>query len=107
MPADPPGRYRVSAPGPVIQQLKAWAGRAEALGIQSDFAAALNTIQNRLSTDPLAWGERRRTLRGRNLPVHHAAVPLLHVEYAVDDEAGVVFVMEVRLMANSPLADNP
>jgi hypothetical protein len=43
-------------------------------------------------------------LRGRNLPVHHAAVTLLHVEYAVDEQARVVFVMDVRLMANSPLA---
>jgi hypothetical protein len=107
MPADPAGSYRVSTPGPVIQQLKAWADRAEALGIQDDFAANLNTIQQRLSNDPLVWGEQRRTLRGRNLPVHHAAVPLLHVEYAVDEQARVVFVMAVRLMANSPLGGTP
>ncbi len=104
MPADPAGNYRVSTPGPVIQQLKVWADRAEALGIQEDFAANLSTIQKHLSTGPLAWGEQRRTLRGRNLPIHHAAVSLLHVEYAVDKEARVVFVMEIRLMANSPLA---
>jgi hypothetical protein len=104
MPIDSEGSYRVSTPSSVIRQLKLWADRAQAVGIQADFAAALRTIQERLSTEPGQWGEQRRTLRGRNLPVYHAAIPLLHVEYAVDDEARVVFVMQVRLMPNSPLS---
>ena len=32
-----------------------------------------------------------------------AAVPLFHIEYAVDSAARVVFVIMVQLMPNSPL----
>jgi hypothetical protein len=104
MPADSNEVYRVSFPGPVLQQFRLWAEQARARGIASSFAAQLRRVIERLSTDPLAWGERRGTLGGRNLPVRHGAVPLFHIQCAVDTEAQVVFVIAARPMANSPLS---
>jgi hypothetical protein len=107
MPADPGGSYRVSTPGPILQQLRAWAERAVKLGLRDEFAADLRAVQEELATNPLTWGEPRFTLPGRNVRVHQGAVPLLHVTYGVDEQARVVFVMRVRLLPNSPLADTP
>ncbi|MFL5240715.1 MAG: hypothetical protein ACJ8FY_01290 [Gemmataceae bacterium] len=104
MPADPGEHYRVSFPGPVLEEMKRWAEQAKSLGIAAPFIAQLRRAVERLSTDPLSWGERRGTLHGRNLPVCHAALPLFHIKYAVDNKARVVFVMAVRPMPNSPLA---
>jgi len=104
MPSDPSRRYQVVWPGPILQQVKVWGKRAKQRGIGPAFAGQIRQIIKKLSTRPLSWGEQRGTLHGRNLPVLHGALSLLHVQYAVDEEAGVVFVMEVRLMANSPLA---
>lgn len=105
MPSDPSGRFQVVWPGPVLQQVRALGERAKERGLGPTFAAQVRHIIEKLSTEPRSWGEQRRTLACRNLPVHHAAVPLLHVQYAVDEAARVVFVMEVRLMTNSPLAE--
>jgi hypothetical protein len=86
-----------------MQQLKLWAEQARMRGIATSFVAQLRSVIERLSTGPLGWGERRGTLRGRNLAVRHGAVSLFHVQFAVDSEARVVFVMEIRPMPNSPL----
>src|SRR5579884_2350862 len=107
MPADPGGTYRVSTPGPVIQLLRDWAERAVKRGLREKFTANLRAVQQGLTTEPLAWGEERYTLAGRKARVCQGAVPWLHVTYSVDEQARVVFVMEVRLMPNSPLADAP
>jgi hypothetical protein len=103
MPTDRSEYYQVSFPGPVLHQVKLWAEQANSHGIATSFAAQLRRVVERLSTDPLTWGERRGTLHGRNLPVRHGAVPLFHTQYAVDAQARVVFVMVVRPMPNSPL----
>ena len=105
MPSNPSEHYEVLWPGPILQQLKLWGERAKQRGIGPVFAGQIRQIIKRLSSRPLIWGEQRGTLHGRNLPVLHGALSLLHVQYAVDKEAGVAFVMQVQLMANSPLED--
>jgi hypothetical protein len=105
MPIESGEQYQVIFPGPVLQQVKIWAEQAISHGIEPAFTAQLRRVVERLSTDPLAWGERRGTLHGRNLPVRHGAVPLFHIQYAVDAQARAVFVIAVRPMPNSPLTN--
>ncbi|HEX5272483.1 MAG TPA: hypothetical protein VFW33_18425 [Gemmataceae bacterium] len=105
MPVEPPGPYRVVCPGVILQTLRRWAERAAAAGVQAEFAASLRFIQERLSTEPLAWGEERFTLPGRNVRVRHGARLFLHVSYGVDVAARVVFVRTFLLLPNAPFED--
>jgi hypothetical protein len=107
MPADPGGTYRISTLGPIVQLLRDWAERAVKLGLREKFATNLRTVQQKLATEPLVWGEDRYTLPGRKARVRQGAAAWLHVTYSVDEQARVVFVTKVRLMPNTPLADAP
>jgi len=106
MPADPSPPYRISCPGPVLDQVRAWVDRTVARGLRSFFLDTLRGITERLSNDPLAWGEQQYHTSGHGLPVCSAAYGLLHVTFAVDVGNRVVFIMGFDLMPNSPLQDS-
>jgi hypothetical protein len=103
MPADPAGKYQVSCPLDILENLRDWAGRAVALGIGKEFASGLRAVQEKLATEPLTWGEPRYTLPSGQGRVYQAAVRLLHTTYAVREDARVVFIIDIGLMPNSPL----
>jgi hypothetical protein len=105
VPDNPAPPYRLSWPGPVRDQLRELGRRARQRGIARRFAAQIRRMCQKLATEPLAWGEARYTLAGRNIQVRQASVPLLNITYGVDQQASVVFITAFRPMPNTPLSE--
>ncbi|OAI47117.1 hypothetical protein AYO44_10085 [Planctomycetaceae bacterium SCGC AG-212-F19] len=96
-------RYKVCCAPKDLEQLKAWGKKAAKLGMRDAFIAALKTINDRLATDPLAWGDPYFHLRQLGLLCCHGIHAMLHVYFAVDDEKKLVFVKEFKILPGHPL----
>src|SRR5262249_52986841 len=98
----PPGGpplYRVVYPATVRAQTSRLLRRARAAGIESVVAAAVRTINDRLRTDPLTFGEARYHLAAMRLAVRVAICRPLVVHYAVHEEKPLVFVQRILKLA--------
>jgi hypothetical protein len=99
----PGSPYKVACPGKELDRLKAWANEASELGIREAFIAALKTINERLTTDPLGWGDPYFHLRQLGVLLCHGTHAMIHVYFAVDEAKKIVYVKEFRPMPGGPL----
>ncbi len=99
--AKPSGsRYRVVYSERHRQAIHAGGIKAAQLGLGSAYLAAIKSIDHRLKTDPLGWGDPQNRLRHLRLTVYHGMRTPLHAYYAVDEKRRIVYVQEI-----SPLPD--
>jgi hypothetical protein len=57
MAEQPSGTYKVCCAQKDLEQLRALSAKAESLGFRQEFLAALKTINHKLATEPLTWGD--------------------------------------------------
>ncbi len=104
--AEPPAHpYRVVYPGRVRQFLQECARKANEHGVLPSFLEALKVIDERLTSVPLAWGEKSHHLYYANLAVADGFHARIHVHFAVDDERRIVYVIECRLLSGHPFGE--
>jgi hypothetical protein len=99
--------YRVITSEGLLQQFRQWGEHAARLGLQEQYTTALRFIWDRLTNEPLSWGDPLFNLHQLDLLVLRGMHALLHVEYAVHQVRRVVFIRSLRLPPGSPLAGTP
>jgi hypothetical protein len=105
MASDPGPLFRVcSAPGD-LERLRAWRDRAAALGIGQQFLDVVRFINERLTADPLGWGDPLYHYHHAGLLVCRGVYQFLHVHYAVDDARRIVYVRSWRVRPGHLLAE--
>jgi hypothetical protein len=102
-----PRSFRPVYTGLVRAEFQEWRRRARAAGLAASLGQALSTIDRRLSTDPLEWGEPSHDLSKANLTVCDAFHERILVPYAVDELHRIVYVTGVRLLPGHPLHPSP
>lgn len=106
MASNPAGSYHFAPTEEQLKQLRTWAERANTLGKKAEFLAALKTIHQKLTTEPLTWGDPLYRLPQLGLQVYQRVCSPLHVAYAVDEERRIVFIKKFTLLAGSGLEEN-
>src|SRR5262245_26612744 len=101
--AKPP--YRVDPTGPFKQQMNDLITRAAALGMRQKVLDAFKAIVRQLQTRPLDWGDPERRTRKKGGYVYHGIKPPLVVQYVVFEPKKVVWLLNVRAITGSPLAE--
>jgi hypothetical protein len=94
----------VAYPHDVMAKLLAWGELAVRLGRRDTFTAALREMDERLRTDPESWGDPQNEFRSLHLTLYRRYGPVLIVYYPVHVDGSPVFVQDVQLTPNSPLA---
>ncbi len=87
--------YHLSFAGRSKEQLNALREQAIRLGIKEDFVSALKQIEQRLSLDPLEWGDPLYQLRYLELLLYRGTHAPLNVIYAVDEARKLVYLTQV------------
>lgn len=87
----------------VREKLQAWAPIAARLGLWDEFTEAVREMDDRLRSDPEAWGDPVRDYRGLHLTQYYRYGPLLTVDYAVHVDGTPVFVLNVEPTPGTPL----
>jgi hypothetical protein len=105
MTEQPGGPYQVCCSEKELERLRVLAQRATTLGIRKEFLAALKSINQKLSSEPLSWGDPQYRLSNLGLLFCHGIYSMLHAYYAVSEERHLVFVKEILALPNSPLGD--
>lgn len=90
--------YRVSFAGQSRKQLNALKAQAILLGIYEDFESSLKWIYQRLTVDPLGWGDPLYHLRYLELFLYRGTHAPLNVIYAVDKQRHLVYLTQVSPM---------
>jgi hypothetical protein len=93
----------VSYPHAVRERLRRWAAVASRIGMRVEYAAALREMEDRLRTDPEAWGDPVKDFKGLRLTVYHRYGRVLRVKYAVHIDGTPVFVLDVSPTPDTPL----
>ncbi len=88
-----------------LKQLRSWAERATARGRKAEFLTTLKTIYQKLTTEPLIWGDPSYGLNQLGLQVYHRVCSPLHVAYAVDEARRIVYIKKFTLLSGSGLED--
>jgi hypothetical protein len=96
--------YRIVYPEKVRGQILALTERTTAIGSYPQFLQALRAIVQRLTSDPLAWGDPNYRLRNLDLVKCHGIHSILHVYYAVDEQRRIVYLTDVQAFPGTPLA---
>jgi hypothetical protein len=91
--------YRISISGAVAQQIKEVGRRAAESGRLEPFFDALRTVERRLRTEPLAFGELTADYHELNLIAHTGSVAPITVRFAIDEVHSIVHIREVILRA--------
>jgi hypothetical protein len=91
--SDPPVRYQVVYSERVRTELKQLIARAAARGLSQAVLQAIKEIDRRLQVYP-QFGEPRRDLETKGESVWSGTVPPLVVEYVLDEERRLVFVVD-------------
>src|SRR3954449_2471357 len=89
----------------VREKLRDWAQVAARIGWRDAFNTAVQEMDDRLRTDPEAWGDPIRDYRGMKLTRYLHYGPILTVDYAVHIDGTPVFVLNVRLTPGTLLRD--
>jgi hypothetical protein len=100
--SSPRAPYRVVCSEVLRQQLRQWGERAHRIGIGQEYAIALRDIWERLSNDPLTWGDPLFNLHHLDLLVFRALHPTLQVQYAIHQVERIVFVQSIVPRPGSP-----
>ncbi|HJZ55775.1 MAG TPA: hypothetical protein VKE74_12480 [Gemmataceae bacterium] len=87
----------------VFTSLRALAAAAVRIGRRAEFIAAVREMEERLRTDPEAWGNPLKDYRGLRLTVYRRYGQVLIVTYAVHIDGSPVFVMNVEPTPGTPL----
>jgi len=96
MPKRPNPPYKITFLGNHGSWLRACGERAAERGVLNDYTAAVKSIERRLATDPLEWGDPQNRLRHLQLLLYHGIQSPLHVYYAVDEARRIVYVQEIK-----------
>jgi hypothetical protein len=91
----------------LFSRLRRWADEATALGRRSDFITSLKIINEKLTTEPLAWGDPQYRARNAGFVLCHGLHLLLHVYYAVHEESRTVWVKEILPLPGLGFSDVP
>lgn len=87
----------------VREKLRDGTAVAARIGSRGELAAAVREMDDRLRTDPEAWGDPVKDLRALRLAVYHRYGRLLTVKYAVHIDGTPVFVQNVFLTPGTDL----
>ena len=98
---EPP--FKVSRSAAIFQQLRQWGERAKALGIASEYAAALRAIEEGLTRDPLDWGDPLYRVGSLHVVVCSRIFWNIKILYAVHEEKRLVFLISYELVLHNPL----
>jgi hypothetical protein len=97
--------YRLEPTGPADQQIRALLARAAARDELQEILAALRAITRQLKTRPHGWGDPvPRTRKERGQAYRGIKSPLI-VRYAVSEPEKVVWLLDVRALPNTSLAE--
>ena len=104
--AEPDGKpYKVCYSQATLDELEGLAASATSLGMAGEFLEALKLINEKLTFDPLAWGDPQYRLPALGLLICHGITSMLHVYYGVNEEHHLVFVKEILPLPNSLLGN--
>jgi hypothetical protein len=95
----------VDATGPANEQIQQFIGKATAGGGLPELVDALKGFISQLETRPQDWGDPKHRTRKEGGMVYQGLQRPLVVKYAVFESAKVVWVLDVRALPNTPLAE--
>ena len=101
------GPFEVSYLEHVRHQFQEWGQEAMARGFGPPLLAALRYIHDRLTADPLQWGEPQTNLLQLRLVVCDGFHERIHVRFSVHEDQRLVFVTGCWLLPGHPLEPNP
>ena len=101
--------YTITFLHPVSEQLVEWGRLADGVGFGADYRQALRQVEDRLTYNPMKWGDPVHDYEHAGLSERWFMHPVLIVYYGVHQASRQVFVREVQLNPYSPLAkyDHP
>lgn len=101
---DPRPLFNVTVPQHILEQLRAWAGRATPLGRRAEFLLALRLMTERLELDPDKWGDPLYGYAHITALEYRGLIPgWWLVWYGADVAARQVFVRSLLPAPGSPL----
>jgi hypothetical protein len=103
MAESPAASFRTVYVEQVRAQFTDWGRQAQAAGMLPAFLEALNTIDRRLRTDPLEWGEARNRLPHADLTVCCGFEARILIRYGVDPRRKIVYITACQLLPGHPL----
>ena len=98
-PDNDPG-YRLTLVDDVPSAIRRLAKEAASVGKRQAYLDALQTIEARLATNPLQFGECRYRLLMGQLSCQIGAIKRVAVQFAVHEERREVFVLKVFLLGS-------
>ncbi len=101
-----PLHYKVVHVGLLLKHLQKLASKAVRLGINQEFIASLREIDQRLTDDPVSWGDPIGTLDAAGLEEYHMLHSMLSIHYYVDRANCVVYLKQLRPVLSHPLAES-
>jgi len=107
MPKRPDRPYKIIFLGDQGSVLRALGERAAERGVFDAYAVAVKSIQHRLTTDPLVWGDPQNHLPHLQLLLCHGTRVPLHVYFAVDEQRRIVYVRDIKPFPSCGLDDAP
>jgi hypothetical protein len=99
-----PAPYRVIGAEVVREALRGLKRLADVAGERDKFLTSANRIVERLGTDPLVFGEPRFDLQHLQLQVRVGVYGNLTVQYAVDEERHIVYILKLMLFGGHGLS---
>jgi hypothetical protein len=97
--------YRLEPTGPADQQMRALLAKAAARGELGEILAALRAVARQLKARPHDWGDPLHRTRKEGGQVYRGIKSPLVVRYAVFEPEKVVWLLDVRALPNTPLAE--
>src|SRR5262245_55247715 len=101
---NPPEPYQLVFLANVLQRLRAMGDRVATRQLRQQLGAILRTVQDRLTHDPVNWGDPVRHLPHSGTLLLSRVYGTLHFTYAVDETNRLVIVNRVRTLSKSPYA---
>jgi hypothetical protein len=89
----------------VLRRLRAMGERVATPELRQQLAAILRTVTERLTHDPVNWGDPFRRLRPSGILLLSRTYSTLHFTFAVDETTRLVIVNGVTTLSKSPYAE--
>jgi hypothetical protein len=91
----------------LFARLRRWADEATTLGRRNEFIASLKVINEKVTTEPLEWGDPQYRARSAGFVMCHGLYLLLHVYYAVHEETRTVWIKEILPLPGQGFSEPP